>query len=60
MFWHGDARSAFTFESLDDTLNRSGFQNVQQCQFEQTYSFYPEVVDLDGRESESLIVECTR
>jgi predicted SAM-dependent methyltransferase len=60
LLWHGDARSAFTFESLADTLNRNGFQNVRRCRFKQTYSDHPEIVDLDGREDESLIVECSR
>jgi predicted SAM-dependent methyltransferase len=60
LLWHGDARSAFTFESLTDTLNRNGFQNVRRCEFKQTHSSYPEIVDLDGRESETLIIECTR
>jgi predicted SAM-dependent methyltransferase len=60
MFWHGDARSAFTSTSMAETLNRNGFQNVRFCGFQQTFSAYPEIVDLDGRESESLIVECTR
>jgi predicted SAM-dependent methyltransferase len=60
MFWHGDARSAFTHESLADALNRNGFQNVWQCAFGQTDSKYTEIVDLDSREAESLIVECTK
>jgi predicted SAM-dependent methyltransferase len=60
MFWHGDARSAFTFESLDDALDRAAFQNVKRCQFKQTYSEYSEIVDLDRREGESLLVEAIR
>jgi predicted SAM-dependent methyltransferase len=60
LFWHGDARSAFTFESLTDTLNRKGFQNVQRCEFKRTFSKHPEIVDLDSREGESLFVEATR
>lgn len=60
IFWHGDARSAFTELSLTDTLNRNGFQNVRQCYYQQTHSEYPEIVELDSRADESLIVECTR
>jgi predicted SAM-dependent methyltransferase len=60
LMWHGDARSAFTFESLADTLNRSGFQNVRRCGFKQTSSEYPEITELDSRESESMIAECAR
>src|SRR4051794_35971511 len=60
LFWHGDARSAFTIESLTDALNMSGFQNVRRCKYKQTFSDHPEIVDLDSREDESLIIEATR
>ena len=60
LLWHGDARSAFTFESLTDALNRAGLQNVRRCQFRQTDGEYPEIVDLDSREGESLFVEAIR
>ena len=60
LLWHGDARSAFTFESLTDVLNRAGFQNVRRCQFRQTCTGHPEIVDLDTREGESLFVEAIR
>jgi hypothetical protein len=33
---------------------------VQRCEFKQTHSEYPEIVDLDSREEESLIVEAIR
>lgn len=57
IFWHGDARSAFTARSLTNTLNRNGFQNVRQCSFGETFSGDPEVTKLDSREDESLIIE---
>jgi SAM-dependent methyltransferase len=60
LLWHGDARSAFTFESLTDALNRAGLQNVRRCKFRQTCSQYPEIVDLDTREGESLFVEAIK
>ena len=60
LLWHGDARSAFTFESLTDPLNRAGFQNVRRCQFKETFSPHPEIVDLDTREGESLFVEAIK
>jgi ubiquinone/menaquinone biosynthesis C-methylase UbiE len=60
LLWHGDARSAFTFESLTDALNRAGLQNVQRCKFRQTHSEHPEIVDLDTREGESLFVEAVK
>ena len=60
LLWHGDARSAFTFESLTDPLNRAGFQNVRRGQFKETFSPHPEIVDLDTREGESLFVEAIK
>jgi hypothetical protein len=60
LFWHGDARSAFTIFSLSDTLNCNGLQNARRCQFGQTCSGYPEIVDLDTREGESLFVEAIK
>jgi SAM-dependent methyltransferase len=60
LLWHGDARSAFTFDSLADALNRAGLQNVRLCKFRQTYSEHTEIVDLDTREGESLFVEAIK
>ena len=60
MFWHGDARSAFSYESLEDALWRNGFQNVRKCEFKQTHTQYPEIVELDNREEESLFVEAIK
>jgi ubiquinone/menaquinone biosynthesis C-methylase UbiE len=60
LLWHSDARSAFTFKSLADALNRAALQNVQRCKFQQTQSEYSEIIDLDTREGESLFVEAIK
>jgi SAM-dependent methyltransferase len=60
LFWHGDARSAFTADSLLDTLCRVGFPNVQRCIFGQTRSTHSEITVLDSRQDESLIVEAVK
>lgn len=60
LFWHGDARSAFTEDSLADALQRAGFLSCTRVAFGQTFSETPEIVDLDSRENESLIIEATK
>jgi len=57
VFWHGKPRSAFTSESLADTLNRRSFQKVRARGFKQIHSEYPEMTELDSREAESVICE---
>lgn len=57
LFWHGDARSAFTADSLIDALERSGFVEAATCFYGQTELGPADIVELDSREAESLIVE---
>lgn len=60
IFWHGDARSAFSAASLSDLLKRSGFIEVVRVEFGVTGHLDRSVTDLDSREAESLIVEATK
>jgi hypothetical protein len=60
LFWHGDARSCFTETSLIDTLSRNGFQNVLRVDPGETNNLIPEIVALDSREQESLIMEAIK
>lgn len=60
IFWHGDARSAFTAESLREALLKAEFQDVQVVNFKQTSSDVPGITDLDSRETESLVVEARK
>jgi predicted SAM-dependent methyltransferase len=57
IFWHGDARSAFTLASLQEILTRARFVNCQGVPYGHTVSRIPEITELDSRETESLIVE---
>lgn len=58
--WYGSVRTPFTFEFLRELLERNSFRDVTRCTFGTTASPWPEIVDLDNRERESLFVEARR
>lgn len=60
LFWHGDARSAFTSESLAETLLKAGFSEAHDVRFGLTNSPHPEIASLDSREDESIVVEAIK
>ena len=60
MIWYGYSRSLFTHEFTQELLERAGFSRVEHVAFRQTASPYPEIVDLDNREHESLFVEAVK
>lgn len=60
LFWHGDARSAFTGLSLISTLHRNGFHNAYRLPFKATMSSHTHIIELDSREKESIIMEATK
>lgn len=60
LLWHGDARSAFTAESLTDSLKRAGFSATYVCGYQESKSDIEGITELDSRQDESLIVEATR
>lgn len=51
LFWHGDTRCAFNHNSLRELLHRNGFTKIVEGRFGEC--------QLDTREEESLIMECT-
>lgn len=53
----GKTRSVFTTRYLSSLLLRAGWSRPTDVEFGQTISPYPEIVDLDSRPAESLIVE---
>lgn len=57
LFWHGDARSAFTRTTLCQLLVDVGFANAAVCEFKFSPRLLDGITDLDSREQESLIVE---
>ena len=60
MIWYGYSRSLFTHEFIEELLEKAGFSRVDHCAYKQTASPYPEIVDLDNREQESLFVEAVK
>jgi predicted SAM-dependent methyltransferase len=57
MLWYGYSRSLFTYDLVEELLGKAGFVDVVECSFGVTKSPFPEIVELDNREEESLFVE---
>ena len=60
MVWYGYSRSLFTHEFIEEQLEKAGFGRVDHCSYKHTASMYPEIVNLDNRERESLFVEAVK
>ena len=60
LVWYGYTRSLFTPDFIEELLLKAGFSAVEHCGFKQTRSRWPEIVELDNRERESLFVEATK
>jgi len=60
MIWYGYSRTLFTQDFIAEQLERAGFDRVVPCSFRRTASLYPEIVELDDREPESLFVEAVK
>jgi SAM-dependent methyltransferase len=58
--WYGYSRSLFTFDYIEELLYKAGFTSVTRCAYQQTNNRYPEIVELDNREQESLFVEAVK
>jgi predicted SAM-dependent methyltransferase len=60
MVWYGYSRSLFTYEFTEELLQKAGFAGIFRSAFKQTAGPFPEIVDLDNRERESLFVEAVK
>ena len=60
LIWYGYSRTLFTHDFIRELLEKAGFTQVVECQFQQTQSPYPGIVELDNRELESLFVEAIK
>lgn len=58
--WYGSSRCMFTYEFAEELLLRAGFSRVERCAYRRTAGPYPEIVELDDRERESLFVEAVK
>ncbi len=60
MTWYGYSRSLFTQDYIAELLNKALFTHVAPCGYRHTVSSFPDIVDLDNRERESLFVEAVK
>ena len=60
MIWYGYSRTLFTYDFTAELLRKAGFAQVTRSDFRTTASRFPEIVELDSREKESLYVEATK
>lgn len=60
LIWYGQSRTMFTYDFIAEFLTRIGFRNICACRFRETANRYPEIVELDNREPESLFVEAIK
>lgn len=58
--WFGRCRSLFTLKFIRELLERNGFRDIERCQFQQTKSPFPGIIELDDRQLESLFVEAIK
>lgn len=60
MLWYSYSRVLFTADFIEELLRKAGFREVAACQYRETRSPHPGIVELDNREHESLFVEATK
>jgi SAM-dependent methyltransferase len=60
LVWYGWSRSLFTEDFTEELLRKAGFGKVLACSYHETKSRFPEIVELDSRERESLFVEAIK
>jgi predicted SAM-dependent methyltransferase len=60
MTWYGWSRSLFTQDFTEEILRKAGFREVLECSFRETQSPFPEIVELDIRERETLFAEAIK
>jgi predicted SAM-dependent methyltransferase len=60
LIWYGQSKMLFTYDFIAEFLSRIGFRDICACAFRETANRYPEIVELDNREPESLFVEAVK
>ena len=60
MIWYGYSRSLFVHDFVEELLQKAGFDRIAVCSFHETKSPYPDIVELDSREQESLFIEAIK
>ena len=60
LVWYGYSRTLFVRGFVEELLLKAGFSDVRHVGYRETASTYPEIIDLDNRERESLFVEASK
>ncbi len=60
MLWYGWSTTLFTADFIEELLRKAGFQRIEHCAYRMTSSPWPDIIELDDREEESLFVEAFR
>lgn len=60
MIWYGYTRTLFNYEFTAELLERAGFTTIHRCDYRETKSAFPDIVELDNRERESFFVEAVK
>ena len=60
LLWYGYSRTLFVKDSIEEQLGDAGFAEVLHVSYGKTRGPWPEIVELDDREAESLFVEATK
>ncbi len=60
LVWYGYARTLFVRDFVEEILRKAGFGDVHHVGYRETRSSYPEIVELDNRQAESLFVEAVK
>ena len=58
--WYGSTRTPFTWDFFHEVALKAEFRRVTRCKYRHTESAWPEIVELDDRERESLFVETVK
>jgi predicted SAM-dependent methyltransferase len=60
MTWYGSSRLLLTYDFVEELLLKAGFRSVRRCEFGETASPYPDIVELDNRRRESFFAEAVK
>jgi len=60
LVWYGYSRTLFVRDFVEEQLLDAGFREVAHVRYRETRSPWPEIIELDNREAESLFVEASK
>ena len=57
LLWYNITQTPMTKRFMEELMRKAGFSRVEHVSFKRTSSEWPQIVELDGRESESFYIE---